>query len=255
MTELFDSKILKAHRDYAASNMHKADFILKHAIEDAIDHIKELEWDFAKQNKVIEIGSRYGMLASILARTKADLTVTDYSQKMLDLNPAKNQILMENDVLDFSDNSADMIVSCMNLHWVNDVRSYAKEVHRILRPGGAFIANFIGDGSLMNLKNFLVNLEIQNNRPHIPHVIPMIPADKLYMLFQEAGFKFIIVARVEIDLEYDHPTKLMKDLKNMGENNAMASNIMPLPKKILNSKVEDSFKDQLTFVSLVVKKV
>lgn len=255
MTDLFDSTLLKAHRDFAAANMHKADFILKHAIEDVIDHIKELEWDFTKQNKVIEIGARYGMLSQILARTKADLTITDFSQKMLDLNPFKNKILMENDKLDFQENSADMIISCMNLHWVNDVRNYAKSIHQILRPNGAFIANFIGDGSLQNLKNFLVNQEIQNQRPHIPHVIPMIPADKLYMLFQEAGFKFIIVARIEIDLEYDHPIKLMKDLKNMGENNAMISNIMPLPKAILSSKVEEPFKDQLTFVTLVVKKV
>jgi hypothetical protein len=83
----------------------------------------------------------------------------------------------------------------------------------------------------------------------------MIPADKLYMIFQEAGFKFIVVARIEMDLEYDHPIKLMKDLKNMGENNALCSNILPLPKQILSSKIEEPFKDQLTFVTLVVKKV
>ena len=141
----------------------------------------------------------------------------------------------------------------MNLHWINDLRNYAKSIYKILKKDGAFIANFIGSPSLKNLKNTLVNAEIKDQSHHLPHIIPLIEADKLYMLFQEAGFKFIIVGRIEIDLEYDNPIKLMKDLKNMGENNAIASPILPLPKSIFKQQYS-SFKDQLTFVSLVVKK-
>lgn len=254
MTELFNKNLLKIHRDFAALNLHKSDFILKHSVDDIIDHLKELKIDFKTPKRIIEVGARYGLMSNILAKLSSDLTVTDFSELMLDLNPAKDKILMDNDSLDFPENSADLIVSSMNLHWVNDVRSYAKSIFKILKQDGAFVANFIGDGSLNNLKNFLLNIEMENNRPHIPHVIPMIPADKLYMLFQEAGFKFIVVARIEIDLEYDNPIKLMKDLKNMGENNSVSSSIIPLPKKILTNN-ESEFKDQLTFVSLVVKKV
>ena len=84
------------------------------------------------------------------------------------------------------------------------------------------------------------------------HIIPLIPAENIYKLFQEAGFKFIVVNTQKLELEYDNPIRLMQELKNMGENNAMANNIAPLPRAILDYK--DKFKDTVTLVTIVVRK-
>jgi hypothetical protein len=85
------------------------------------------------------------------------------------------------------------------------------------------------------------------------HVIPLIPAENIYKLFQEAGFNFIVVNTQKLELEYDTPIRLMRELKNMGENNAMTNNIAPLPRAIFDYK--DKFEDSVTLVTVVARKM
>jgi hypothetical protein len=133
------------------------------------------------------------------------------------------------------------------------VPNFIKQIVPILKPNGVFIANFIGAGSFDNLKKLFINLESDSSRPHYMHVIPLIPAENIYKLFQEAGFSFIIVNTQNLELEYDNPIRLMKELKNMGENNSMANNIAPLPRAVFDCK--DKFKDSVLLVSVVVRKL
>jgi NADH dehydrogenase [ubiquinone] 1 alpha subcomplex assembly factor 5 len=247
---LFDNKLLELHRDYAAENLHKSDFLIKFAAEDIIDHIEQLGDDFTD---IIELGGRTGHLSTFFLKKSASFIVTDNSQKMLDNNPANTKLLLNNDAdLPFALNTADLIVSSMNLHWINNVPNYLKQISLILKPNGAFIVNFIGNGSFDNLKKLFIEAESSSARPHSMHVIPLIPAENIYRLFQEAGFKFIVVNTQKLDLEYDTPIRLMKELKNMGENNSMINNITPLPRAILS--YNNSFEDSLTLVTAVVRK-
>ena len=249
---LFDYNLIKLHRNFASDNLYKSDFLIQHAISIIKDQLDQLEWDFKKQKHVLELGARNGSMSQFFLNSGADLTITDLSQKMLSKNPSKKKILVNDDSLEFQDDSADLIISTMNLHWINDVRAFAKSIHRILKKDGAFIANFIGDNSFLALKKLIIKHEADSGIPHTPHIIPLIPAENIYILFQEAGFKFIIVNRENIELEYNSPIDLMKDLKNMGENNAMLSNPSKLPRSILSHS--ESFEDELIMVTLIVKK-
>lgn len=249
---LFDYKKLKAHRDFAADNIHKSDFLIDHVENIIRSNIVQLGWDPVKQKDILEIGPRSSELSSMFMDVGTNLTATDFSQKMLDKSPAKNKILIENDELPFEENSADLIISALNMHYVNDVREYVKTIQKILKPGGAFISTLIGDNSFSKLKKIIIDHEAKSGMPHMPHIIPFIAADKLYLLFQEAGFKFIIVNREEVKLEYRRPIDLMHDLKNMGENNACIDAPHILPRSIVQS--QESFEDEIILVTLVVKK-
>lgn len=249
---LFDYKKLKIHRDFAADNIQKSDFLIDHAEAIIRNNIIQLEWDPVVQKDIIEIGPRKSELSSMFLDVGVNLRVCDISEKMLKKNPAKKKILLENDDLPFEENSADLIISALNLHHVNDVRKYAKDIKKILKPAGAFVATFIGDNSFATLKRILLDMEAKASLPHTSHIIPFIAADKLYLLFQEAGFRFIIVNREEVKLEYRRPFDLMKDLKNMGENNACINAPNILPRSIINS--QESFEDEIILVTLVVKK-
>lgn len=250
---LFDYNLIKLHRDFAANNLDKSDFLLLHAEKVIRENIAQLEWDFKKQNNILEIGARNIDLSNALVKAGVNLTTAEFSPTMLKKNPAKNKILLENDNLNLEENTIDMIISIMNLHWVNDVRQFAKDIYQILKKDGAFIANFIGDNSFNNFKKLIIEHEEKSGIPHLPHIVPLIQAENIYRLFQEAGFKFITVAREDIKLEYGSPINLMKDLKNMGENNAMIDSARILPRSIL--KHQGSFEDEVTLVTLVVKKV
>lgn len=249
---LFDYKKLKLHRDFAAGNIQKSDFLIDHAESIIRDNIIQLGWDPAFQKDIIEIGPRSSDLSRMFLDAGANLTCIDFSQKMLDRNPATNKIVIEDDNLPFEENSADLIISSLNLHHVNDVREYAKSIHKILKPGGSFISTFIGDNSFTNLKKLILEHEAKASMPHAPHIIPFIAADKLYLLFQEAGFNFIIVNREEVNLEYQSALGLMKDLKNMGENNASINAPNILPRSLVPFK--EKFEDEIIMVTLIVKK-
>ena len=249
---LFDYNKLKLHRDFAAENIQKSDFLIDHAENIIRENIIELGWDPVKQKEIIEIGPRSSELSAMFMDVGVNLSVCDFSEKMLTKSPSNNKVLLEDDNLPFDENSADLIISALNMHYVNDVREYAKTIKKILKPGGAFISTFIGDNSFSNLKRILLTHEAEANIPHTPHIIPFIAADKLYLLFQEAGFRFIIVNREEIKLEYRKPIDLMKDLKNMGENNAMLEQANSLPRSIMHS--QESFEDEIILVTLVAKK-
>ncbi len=220
---LFDPNILKLHRDYASKHMHKSDFLFEFAAQDILDHIETLKQNF---NSVIEIDGR-----------------TEHLSRLLKMNITKGS-----DISEFA-GKFDLVLSSMNLHWINDVRGFIKQLQNILAPKGTFIANFIGDGSFRNLKRLLIDVETKAGRPHAMHVIPMISAENAYRLFQEAGFDFIVSDIHKIELEYDSPIGLMKELKNMGENNALSSGIHPLPREIL--KCQNKFEDQIIMVSVV----
>ncbi|MGV2433314.1 MAG UNVERIFIED_CONTAM: methyltransferase domain-containing protein [Rickettsiaceae bacterium] len=249
---LFNTKLLQLHRDYGADNMYKSDFLLQFAAEDLLKDLEPLNLDWDSINDVLEIGARIGYLSKLIIPYKSDLVVTEISKKMLDKNPAKNKLQIGLDDLPFEENSQDLILSSMNLHWVNDVRNYAKAIYTILRKDGIFAVNFVGDGSFVNLKKAIIKAEADSNIPHSQHVIPLIHAENIYRLFQEAGFTFIIVGQEEITLEYDSPVTLMKELKNMGENNALNISGNALPRSIYNNS--GVFEDKVTLVSLLVKK-
>jgi len=247
---LFDPKLLELHRDFAADNLHKSDFLFKFAADDIIEHLKLLNSDFTN---IIELGARTGFISDFILKFNKNLVVTDPSSKMLKKNPAINKVkLAHDDDLNFPYDSADLMISSMNIHWINNVPNFIKQVHNILKSNGVFIGNFIGAGSFNNLKKIFIQTETESSNTHFMHVIPLIPAENAYKLFQEAGFNFIVVNTHKIELEYDSPIRLMKELKNMGENNPMIEHISPLPKKILNYK--DNFEDSVTMITVVGKK-
>jgi ubiquinone/menaquinone biosynthesis C-methylase UbiE len=248
---LFDNKLLQLHRDYAAKNLHKSDFLINFSAEDILDHVEQLGNNFTD---IIELGARTGHLSTFFLNDNSSFLVTDSSQKMLDKNPAKKKLLLETDAeLPFAHDSADLIMSAMNLHWINNVPSFLKQISSTLKSNGVFIANYIGSGSFDNLKKLFIEVESNSSRPHYMHVIPLIPAENIYKLFQEAGFNFIVVNTQKLELEYDTPIRLMRELKNMGENNAMTNNIAPLPRAIFDYK--DKFEDSVTLVTVVARKM
>jgi len=237
---IFDYNKLKIHREFAFQNIEQSSFLIEHAEDIIKDNIDQLSWDFSAQNKVLEILPRRRDLSSFLLSKGASLTTHHLPPEQSD------------DTLPFQDQSMDLIISTFNLHFVNDVRTLLKSIHNILKPQGVFIANFAVDNSLSNLKKLIIEHEAKAGIGHCAHTIPFIASEKIYLLLQEADFKFIIVNRENIILEYNSHIDLMKDLKNMGENNAMVNAANSLPKSILQEP--EPIKDEIILATIIVKK-
>ena len=54
--------------------------------------------------------------------------------------------------LPFEDGEFDLVISNLNLHWVNDLQGCFQRINQILKPDGVFLASLFGDQSLLELQ-------------------------------------------------------------------------------------------------------
>jgi hypothetical protein len=224
---IFNQNILKLHREYARRNIHESDFLIEHATADIIENIELL--NFNPQN-ILEIEPRAGHLSRKLSKQYAQITCAEAD--------------------DMPNQKFDLIASSMYFHWVEKVENFLRQIHSMLTEDGRLVLNFVASGSLDHLKKFLLQCEIEGGVGHSPHIMPFPQEEKVQTMFQQCGFKFVIVSTEKIELEYVSPIKLMKDLKNMGENNAFSGQIVPLPRNVFEHKAQP-FHDIINMVTVV----
>lgn len=243
---IFNKNILKLHRAFAIQNLHNSNFLIEHAANEIIENLELL--NIQPQN-ILELGMRGGHLSRKLAAQypHSKLTLTE----MVESSSAS--ILTSHDELDFEPCSFDLIVSCMNFHWTFEVEKLLRNINKILTEDGKLVINFVASGSLQSLAKFLIECEIEAKVAHRPHIIPLPKEEKVQTIFQATGFKFVVVATEKIELEYESPIKLMKDLKNMGENNALSSGIAALPKCVYTAQ-KTPFLDIVNLITVVAGK-
>ena len=229
---IFNQNILKLHREFAIKNIHDSDFLIEHAACDIIENIELLN---IQPQSMLEIGRRAGNLSRKLAIQfpNAELTYA-----------AENTI---------SDKQCDLVVSCMYFHWINEVEKFLRHIHSILTDSGKLVVNFVSSGSLENLKLFLLQCELEAGVGHSPHIMPFPKEEKVQTMFQQCGFKFVVVSTEKIELEYEGPIRLMKDLKNMGENNALMGSSGILPRNVFTRNT-GTFQDMINLVTVVAGK-
>ena len=97
--------------------------------------------DIDLSGKTLDLGSGTGLLSKFL---KKKLISIDISQKMLIKSNSKN---VQGDMvkLPFKDNSFDTVLSFSALMNSNSPQKTINEVHRILKPKGAFIVTYLKD--------------------------------------------------------------------------------------------------------------
>jgi SAM-dependent methyltransferase len=127
----------------------------------------------------------------------------------------------DEEALPIADASFDLVISCLALHWVNDLPGALIQARRVLKPDGLFVAALIGGASLSQLRQAMMQAEIEVEGGASPRVSPFVEVRDAGALLQRAGFALPVVDRDEITVAYENPLALMKDLRLMGEANAV----------------------------------
>jgi len=118
-------------------------------------------------------------------------------------------------------NSQDVVVSCLSLHWVNDLPGVLIQIREVLRPDGVFIAAMFGGDTLFELRTSLQLAELEREGGISPRVSPMTDTRDVSNLMGRAGFTLLTVDIDEIQVTYPTIWELVEDLRNMGESNAI----------------------------------
>jgi len=130
-------------------------------------------------------------------------------------------------------NSQEAIVSCLSLHWVNDLPGILIQIKEALKPDGLFLAAMFGGDTLFELRTSLQLAEVEREGGISPHISPMTTTRDITNLLGRAGFSLLTVDSDEVKVEYPSMWELMEDLRDMGESNAVIGRRPVIPRDTL----------------------
>jgi SAM-dependent methyltransferase len=131
-------------------------------------------------------------------------------------------LVSDEEWLPFADQSLDLIISCLNLHWVNDLPGALTQIRRALKPDGLFLGALFGGETLKELRHALTESELANEGGMSPRISPFTDVRDAGDLLQRAGFTLPLADLDTLTVSYPNALKLMTDLRGMGETNAVS---------------------------------
>jgi SAM-dependent methyltransferase len=220
---LFDRALLRKRLDRAARGFADADFLHRRAAQDIAERLEPILRDFPV---AVDLSARGGALRQALARSPAGdrvglLIEADLSAAMLGQRPGA-RLVCDEERLPFAPGRLDLVVSTLGLHWTNDVVGALIQIRRALKPDGLFIGAFLGGATLTELRQSLVAAEAELWGGAGSRVSPFADSQDAAGLLQRAGFVQPVADIDRVSVTYEHPLKLMADLRRMGETSVLA---------------------------------
>jgi len=130
------------------------------------------------------------------------------------------------------DQSQDLIVSLMSLHWANDLPGALAQIRRALKPDGLFLGTLLGAGTLKELRAVLTEAELEARGGAQARVSPFADGFDGAALLQRAGFALPVADVDRVTVRYPDLFALIRDLRAMGETNVLAGPLRPLTRAI-----------------------
>lgn len=131
------------------------------------------------------------------------------------------KIVRDAETLDLEEAAHDLVVHALSLHWADDPVGQLVQCRRALRPDGLLIATTFAGQTLNELRSVLAEAEAAETGGLSPRVLPMGDIRDLGGLLQRAGFALPVADTNRLTVTYESPIHLMRDLRAMGEGNAM----------------------------------
>lgn len=169
--------------------------------------------------------------------------VTGHPQVWADLRPGA-QIVADAPVLDLAEGAFDLVVHAMALHWADDPVGQLIQCRRALTPDGLFLAVFPGGQTLYELRAALAEAEAAVTGGLSPRVLPMGDIRDLGGLLQRAGLALPVADSERHRVEYRSVLHLMRDLRAMGETNALAGRLRGFTRRSVILEAAARYPDQ-----------
>ncbi|VDH97988.1 NADH dehydrogenase [ubiquinone] 1 alpha subcomplex assembly factor 5 [Mytilus galloprovincialis] len=155
-----------------------------------------------------------------------------------------HHMVVDEEFIPFKENSIDMFVSSLSLHWVNDLPGCFRQVQKSLKNDGAFIGCMFGGDTLFELRVSLQLAETELEGGFAPHISPFTDVRDLGSLLNNSDFTLLTIDVDEMTVIYPGIKELMHDLKGMGENNCAWSRKPMLHRntiELANEKYKEMF--------------
>ncbi|KDN53020.1 S-adenosyl-L-methionine-dependent methyltransferase [Tilletiaria anomala UBC 951] len=243
---IFDRAVKVAQKDRAASrrpvsadrrsfegnpgdSSRLTDYVRSALAENVAERLLDIK---RPHSTIVEIGSGPGSLRQFLdvSQTKTQrLIMCDSSEKMLYRDQhldsqAPFEIerrVMDEEFLEFEENSLDCVVSIGSLQWTNDLPGALIQIRRALKPDGVFVGAICGGDTLFELRTSLQLAEQEREGGISARVSPMAESSDMASLLSRAGFNIPTIDVDDVTVSYPSMFELIHDLRDMGESNAI----------------------------------
>lgn len=219
---LFDRASVRLHRDRAAHiDWPTYSFLFEEVANRLAERLLDITSPF---ETALDLGCRGGEFSKKLVEMKRvkQLVKADLSYAML-AETKLNAVVADEEFLPFKARSFDLVGSVLGLHWTNDLPGALAQIAKILRPNGLFLGALFGVGSLQELKGCLSEAESEIKGGVSPRISPFTEVRDAGALLQRAGFALPVTDMDMITLKYPDPFSLMRELRGLGESNALVS--------------------------------
>ena len=244
---VFQRSAVRRHRDRAARHPDGHDFLHREVAVRLAERLGEVRRNFPL---ALDLGCNRGALTRALTGGFGIETIVQSDLSPLlaraarDANPDHPAVAADEEALPFAPGRFDLVVSSFTLHRVNDLPGALIQAHRALKPDGLFLAAFAGGGTLAELRQSLMEAEVEEEGGAGPRVSPFADLRDAGGLLQRAGFAMPMIDRDTLTLTYDTALALMRDLRLMGETNAVAERRKAFSRRATLMRAAEIYRDR-----------
>ncbi|KAL1721685.1 S-adenosyl-L-methionine-dependent methyltransferase [Schizophyllum commune] len=230
--QIFDRHAKEIQKDQAASlDGGKRSITVDYLRDEVADRLMERFLDIKREfGSVLDLGSGPGHFSKLLEAPRVKKSVMlESSVKTLHRDPdSAFKIPIERIHFDeerllerIPRNSQEAVVSCLSMHWINDLPGVLVQIREALQPDGLFLGAMLGGETLYELRSSLQLAETEREGGLSPHISPMTGTQDMSNLMGRAGFTMLTVDTDEVKVAYPSMWELLEDLQSMGESSAI----------------------------------
>ena len=223
--------LARAQRRFCKEN----EFLMVYVVDEIMERLSAVSRDFS--NTIALFGTTDYLAKKCIESDKIGEVIRIERPVWWGESPKANKEI-EGDNLGLAPQSCDLICAPLTLHWSEDLLLIFNQLNLALRPDGLFTATFLGTDTLTELRQSLAQAEseICNGMASRIDIFPSL--SEYGSLLQQSGFALPVVDRETITIRYDHPSKLISDLRNMGATNRVPDKDHNLTRAIYNRMCE-----------------
>lgn len=235
---LFNRRHTKQNRARARAGFADYRFLYDWCEREILDRLSIIRRDFPQTSILNDLSSENFRLSLLDDKRIGNLTIVEE-------HPSSLPVEME--ALNLDPASQDLVISILDLHSVNDLPGTLVQIRQALKPDGLFIGCMFGGETLHELRQSLMQAELEISGGASPRVFPFADKQQMGGLLQRAGFALPVVDSDILKVSYRDILHLMQDLKGMGETNSIADRRKTLTPRSLfamaQAAYDQNFKD------------
>lgn len=151
------------------------------------------------------------------------------------------KIVADDEVLALETGAFDLVIHVMALHWASDPVGQLIQCRHALQPDGLLLAALLGGQTLHELRACLAEAESAVTGGISPRVLPMAEIRDLGGLLQRAGLALPVADSFMRKVHYRDAFHLMRDLRAMGETNALNDRLRRPTRRAVFTKMAELY--------------